>query len=103
MSLKSKRENFVGSRTALSRVEFALRLGAPAERQAFVVAARAALGRVCHVPESQIYPDDDPQRLAELVGDWDDLQLILELEQLLHISVGDSGHDFPRFLLGRFF
>ena len=96
------REKFVEGRTPLLGDEFALRVGAPAERQAFVLAARATLGRVCHVPESHIYPEDDPERLAELVWDWDDMAVILELEQLLHVSVGDRGDDFPRFLFGRF-
>jgi hypothetical protein len=103
MSLKSKRERFVESRMPLSGEEFALRVGVSAERQPFVVAARAALGRVCHIPESQIYANDVPECLAELAGDWDDLRVILELEQLLHVSIDDSGHDFPRFLFGRFF
>jgi hypothetical protein len=103
MSPKSKRGKFVEGRTPLSGEEFALRVGALAERQPFVLAARTALGRVCHVPESHIYPEDNPERLAELVWDWDDLGVILELERLLHISVGDPGEDFPRFLFGRFF
>jgi len=43
MSLKSKREKFDEGRTPLLGDEFALRVAAPAERQPFVLAARAAL------------------------------------------------------------
>jgi len=87
----------------LSDDDFALRVGAPPERQAFVLAARSALGRVCNIPESRIYPEDQPERLAELVWDWDDTGVVLELEQLLYVSVGDPRNGFPRFLSGRFF
>src|SRR5690242_5272029 len=103
MSLKSTREKFIESRTPLSGNDFALRVGASPERQALVLAARSALGRVCHVPESHIYPEDQPERLAELVWDWDDTGVVLQLEQLLHVSLDDPADGFPRFLAGRFF
>jgi hypothetical protein len=101
MSLKSKRQNFVKDRAALADEEFLSRCAAGAPR--FALAAREALGGVCQIPADRIYPEDNPEMLAQLVGDWDDLSVILELEATLHISLGDAGDDFPRFLPGRFF
>jgi hypothetical protein len=103
MSLKSKRQKFVGARSPLSDPDFAAGVGLQPERSNLAIAAREALGRICQIPASQIYPDDDPALLAELVWDWDDMAVILELEELLHIPLGQPGSDFPRFLYGRFF
>jgi len=61
------------------------------------------LGLVCQIPADRIYPEDDPERLAELCFGWDDLEVIMQLEELLHIPLDDPQDDFPRFLFGRFF
>lgn len=103
MSLNSKRQRFVEGRRALSDCDFLSRTSAPPEWQRFALAAREALGRVCQIPPDRIYPEDDPEVLAELAGDWDDLRLILQLEELLHPPLDDRGDDFPNFLCGRFF
>src|SRR4051794_41069001 len=101
MSLKSKRQNFVKDRASLAGEEFLSRCASSASH--FALAAREALGRVCQIPVDRIYPEDNPEMLAQLARDWDDLAVILELEAILHIQLGDSGDDFPRFLPGRFF
>src|SRR5712671_6491048 len=103
MSLKSKREKFVGSKTALSDDDFVSGLSMRPECQKFALAAREALGRICQVPPSHIHPDDKPEFLAELVWDWDDMALVLEMEQLLHVPIGGAAENFPRLIPGRFF
>jgi hypothetical protein len=103
MSAKSKRKVIEG-RPSLSDEEFLSRINVRPEWGGFALAAREALGRVCRIPADHIYAEDDPQSLAELAFlDWDDMGVVLELEQLLHVPLGDPGDDFPRFLPGRFF
>jgi hypothetical protein len=102
MSLKSKRQEFIGRTTALPDDDFISRLRIRPECQSFALAAREALGRICQVPPSHIHPEDKPELLAELVWDWDDMAVILEMEQLLHVPLGGHAEDFPRFIPGRF-
>lgn len=101
--MKSKREGFLAGRSALSDEEFALRTGVPFDMRHLVLAARQALATVCQIPATHIYPDDCPEAIAALVTDWDDLNVVLRLEELIHVSIADPGEDFPRFLSGRFF
>jgi hypothetical protein len=75
----------------------------PPELWSFAAAARHVLGRKCQVPASHIYPEDKPELLAQLAGDWDDMEVILELEELLQVPLGNLGDDFPPFLSVRFF
>jgi hypothetical protein len=104
MSLKSKRKRFVDSRPPLSDEDFLSRTSVRPEWRGFALAAREALGRVCQIPADRIYSEDDPESLAELaLLDWDDMNVVIELEQLLRVPLGDPGDDFPRFLPGRFF
>lgn len=103
MSLKSKRKQMVEGRPPLSDDDFLSRTRVRPEWRGFVLAAREALGRVCHIPADRIYSEDAPQSPAELVFlDWDDTNVVMELEQLLHVPLGERD-DFPRFLPGRFF
>lgn len=104
MSLKSKRKKFVEARSPLSDEEFLSRVSVRPEWRGFALAARQALGRVCQIPADRIYSEDNPDSLAELTFlDWDDMNVVMELEELLNIPLGDPGNDFPRFLFGRFF
>ena len=94
----------VEGRSPLSDEDFLSRTSVRPEWRGSALAAREALGRVCHIPADRIYAEDVPESLAELVFlDWDDTNVIVELEQLLHVPLGEPGDDFPRFLPGRFF
>jgi hypothetical protein len=103
MPLKSNRDKFSEARPPLPDSEFVARLSAPPELLRFLNAAREALGRVCQIPASSIYPEDQPQALEKLVMVWDDLNVILELETLLGASLASAQDGFPGFLTTRFF
>jgi len=94
------RKKFVSGRAPRSDEEFASRVGARPELHRLVAAAREALARVCHLPAPLIYPEDAPASIAQMVGDWDDLAVALELESALGITVDEQ---FPHFLGWRFF
>ena len=95
-----QRKRFCDGRAPLSDVEFAARLGVPEASCRLVAAARDALAKVCHISASLIYPEDEPASVAQMVGDWDDLTVALELESALGVSIDEQ---FPRFLGWRFF
>lgn len=101
MFAKLHRRQFVSGRVPLSDAEFALRLGVRPELHRFMAAARESLARVCRVPASSLHPDDAPESLLKLLTcDWDDVGLIMELEQILGIPIED---EIPHFLGRRFF
>jgi hypothetical protein len=98
---KLHRKKFVSGREPLSDADFLLRLNPRRELHCFVAAAREALARVCDVPPTALYPNDTPASVVKLMTfDWDDLNAILELEQILGIAIEG---DIPRFLGWRFF
>jgi hypothetical protein len=101
MFAKLHRKKFVSDRAPLSDTKFLSRPGVRPELQRFALVAREALARVCHVPATSFYPEDPPASVLKLLSfDWDDLNVSMELEQILGISIQD---DTPPFLGQRFF
>ncbi len=99
---KSPRRKAMERRAAMSDADFLQAIGAPAELARPILAARRAVGRICRLAPETIYPEDNPQRLANLCPlDWDDAQFALEFEGELGIELGNDS--LPRFLSGRFF
>jgi len=100
MFTNAQHKKFVDDRSRLSDAEFAAKIGASPALHRFAIAAREALARVCHIPASMSYPDDSPESLRRLIGGWDDLGVVLELESILGISIE---RDLARFVGWKFF
>jgi hypothetical protein len=99
MFTRLQRQRFSEGRQPLSDEEFVSALGVAPSLRRYVVTAREVLGCVSHVPAALIRPDDALSSLARLVGDWDDLGVVLELESRL----GTPIDGLPQFLSRRFF
>ncbi|MBD1907593.1 hypothetical protein H6F66_15775 [Trichocoleus sp. FACHB-6] len=52
---------------------------------------RSKLGEMFRVPPEKIYPDDSFSELARLgTSDWDILEIVLFLEQILEVELDDT-------------
>src|SRR5690348_9218784 len=85
MSANKQHREYVMTRPALSDADFASRLNVSPDQQRFVVALREALSNICRVPPTAIYPEDTPESLVKLAGYWDDLPVVMYLEEVLGV------------------
>jgi hypothetical protein len=86
----ARRDSFLASRQPLSHRDFCTRLGVTPDLVAWVVCVRRAMGCICGVPPSALYPDDTWQTLSPLLTfrEWDHIDALVYLEEL--------GVEFPR-------
>jgi hypothetical protein len=103
MFLESRRQKFIEQHGFVSDEDFLRDIGARSDVARFVTTGRKAVAGICHVPAETIHPTDTPATLAGLATfDWDELQIIMIVEQELGVTLGER-LDPPRFLPGRFF
>jgi hypothetical protein len=103
MFARNHRNKLINNRISLSDEEFNSRIAARTELHQIIIATREALARICQVPAGFIYPDDKPESVLKLVTlDWDDIAVVMELEEILNIEIADDAN-FPSFLGQRFF
>lgn len=96
-----RRQKFIKEHKAMSNQEFIRRIDPGSEIIPYILALRRSIAELCHIPHELIHPDDHPETLASLCSDWDDLKIILRLEELLGHEIGDC--DLPQAMGWRIF
>jgi hypothetical protein len=103
-SMPTRRESFVAARAPLPHREFCARLGVAPDLVAWIVCVRRAMGSLLGIPPSAIQPDDTWRELVPLHPcDWDDLGVVLALEELGVLFPSVRSEELPRLMPGRFF
>lgn len=93
---KEKRREFVNSHPPLSDQEFLARCQIPGKLEAYALAVRKAMARVCHVNAESIFPETTPPELIALIFQWDDLDFLIQLETQLQVMIPET-FEFPSF------
>jgi hypothetical protein len=107
--MNKHRRDFLETQNEMPDSQFLAIVNASAVAAPYVIMVRTIIGELCKIPPEKIHPDTDTGFLYKIgpssLKPWDDLCVILQLEDLLSIEFTDEDHDrFPPFLRGwRFF